>query len=222
MKAVAIAATDTDAGKTVVAMALAAYWQRFQPGTWALFKPIQTGAGDRAVYEQVFDLDQPPETIAPLSFATPAAPPIAADREDRAIDLGTVWQAFGALRRSRDTVFVETLGGLGSPVTAELTVADLCAAWRLPTVLVVPVRLGAIAQAVANVALSRQMQVDLRGIILNCPTPEAESQQALWAPPDLIAALTQTPVLGTIPYLRELNVDALAKVASTLEIERLR
>ena len=37
-----------------------------------------------------------------------------------------------------------------------MTVADLAAAWHLPVVLVVPVKLGCIAQAVANVALARQ------------------------------------------------------------------
>jgi len=64
-------------------------------------------------------------------------------------------------------VLVEALGGLGSPVSEEFTVADL-AEWRLPTVLVVPVKLGAIAQAVANVALARPSRVHLKGIVLNC------------------------------------------------------
>jgi len=63
-------------------------------------------------------------------------------------------------------VLVEALGG--SPVSEEFTVADL-AEWR-PTVLVVPVKLGAIAQAVANVALARPSRVHLKGIVLNCPT----------------------------------------------------
>jgi len=81
------------------------------------------------------------------------APPPAA--EGRRVELELVWQAFESLRSSRDWVLVEALGGLGSPVSEEFTVADLAAEWRLPTVLVVPVNLGAIAQAVANVALAR-------------------------------------------------------------------
>ena len=44
--------------------------------------------------------------------------------------------------RDQDLVFAEALGGLGSPVTWELTVADIAADWRLPTILVVPVKLS--------------------------------------------------------------------------------
>jgi len=59
----------------------------------------------------------------------------------RTVELELVWQAFESLRSSRDWVLVEALGGLGSPVSEEFTVADLAAEWRLPTV-VVPVNLG--------------------------------------------------------------------------------
>ena len=117
---------------------------------------------------------------------------------------------------------VEALGGLGSPVTDELTVAYLAGSWRLPTVLVVPVKLGAIAQAVANVALARQMQVSLLGIILNCVQPRTDAEIADWTPVDLIQSLTNIPVLGCLPYLDNLaDLDKLAKVASDLDLERL-
>jgi dethiobiotin synthetase len=104
-------------------------------------------------------------------------------------------------------------------VTYELTVADLAAAWHLPVVLVVPVKLGAIAQAIANVALARQHRLDLRGIILNCPQPLTQEQINQWAPAGLITQLAQTPVLGTLPYLPDPESSvALAAAAATLEL----
>ncbi|EAW43081.1 ATP-dependent dethiobiotin synthetase BioD, partial [Nodularia spumigena] len=119
-------------------------------------------------------------------------------------------------------VLVEALGGLGSPITNELTVADLAGDWRLPTVLVVPVRLGAIAQAVANVALARQSKVNLKGIVLNCVQPRTDAEIADLTPSDLIQSLTHTPVLGCLPYLDNLeDLDKLAQVASHLDWERL-
>jgi dethiobiotin synthetase len=217
-----ITGTDTDAGKTVLTTALAAYYQKYYPQrTWGIMKPIQSGVGDRELYQKLFSLQQSSEEITPLYFNAPLAPPIAAAKENRSVDLALVWQALTQLRSQRDLVLVEALGGLGSPITDELTVADLAADWRLPTVLVVPVRLGAIAQAVANVALARQSKVNLRGIILNCVQPRNEGEIADLTPSDLIQSLTNTPVLGCLPYLDNLaDLDQLAYVASTLQWER--
>jgi len=218
-----ITGTDTEAGKTVLTTALAAYWQTYQRSRqFAIMKPIQAGTGDRELYTQLFALEQSLEEITPLYFSAPLAPPIAAAREGRRIELGIVWKALEKLRLSRDWVLVEALGGLGTPVTDELTVADLAAQWRLPTVLVVPVRLGAIAQAVANVALARQSRVLLKGIVLNCIQPRSEQEIADWTPAELIQSLTNTPVLGCLPYLENLSdLDKLVQVASDLDIERL-
>jgi dethiobiotin synthetase len=119
-------------------------------------------------------------------------------------------------------VLVEGVGGLGSPISWELTVADLAHDWRIPTVLVVPVRLGAIAAAVANVALARQAGVPLLGIILNCVQPRSEAEVADLTPIDLIESLTQTRVLGTIPCLEDAhNLNQLIQVASHLDLELL-
>jgi dethiobiotin synthetase len=216
-----IAGTDTDAGKTVVTAAIAAYWQRYYPQrTLGMMKPIQSGLGDRELYQTLFNLEQSPEEITPLYFQAPLAPPIAAAKENRQIDLAIVWRTLLALQKQRDFVLVESLGGLGSPITDELTVADLAGEWRLQTFLVVPVRLGAIAQAVANVALARQHKINLRGIILNCTQPRTKEEIADLTPPELIQSLTNIPVLGCVPYLENpRDLEQLAKVAAALDWE---
>ncbi|MDZ8078258.1 MAG: dethiobiotin synthase [Nostoc sp. DcaGUA01] len=223
MNSLLITGTDTEAGKTVLTTALAAYWQKYYPQhSWGIMKPIQSGIGDREWYQNLFALEQSPEEITPLYFQAPLAPPIAAARENRQVDLALVWQALSKLRSQRDFVLVEALGGLGSPVTEELTVADLAAEWRLPTVLVVPVRLGAIASAVANVALARQSRVHLKGIVLNCLQPRSDAEIADWTPPELIQSLTNTPVLGCLPYVdNPTDLEKLAQIASDLDLERL-
>lgn len=203
--------------------ALAAYLQTYRPQeSLGILKPIQTGTGDCELYQQLFDLSQTLDEITPLHFQTPVAPPVAAEREGRSIDLGQAWQAFEILRQQRQWVLVEALGGLGSPITHELTVADLARDWRLPAVLVVPVKLGAIAQTVANVALARHSGVHLKGIVLNCVSPCSDQEIADWTPIDLIQSLTNTPVLGVIPHLVDPgDLTKLAQVASNLNLERL-
>lgn len=223
LKTLFIAGTDTEIGKTVLTTALAAYLQKYRPQQrLGIMKPIQSGIGDREIYQKLFSLEQSESEITPLYFQAPLAPPLAAAKENRQVDLGVVWQTFTTLQKSRDFLLVESLGGLGSPITDEFTVADLAAEWRLPTVLVVPVRLGAISQAVANVALAKQLKVQLVGIVLNCQTAMTPEQINDWAPVDLIESLTNIPVVGCLPHLENpLDVDKLAQVASDLELEKL-
>jgi len=218
-----ITGTDTGAGKTVVTTALAAYWQKYYPQrSWGIMKPLQSGVGDRELYQKLFSLQQSVEEITPLYFAAPLAPPIAAAKENRRVDLALVWQTFSQLRSQREFLLVEALGGLGSPITDELTVADLARDWRLPTIIVLPVKLGAIAQAVANVALARQCNVNLLGIVLNCVEYRTEGEIADWTPSDLIKSLTNTPILGCLPYLDNLeDVDKLAQLGANLDWEIL-
>ena len=95
MNALLIAGTDTDAGKTVLTTALAAYWQTYCTSRrLGIMKPIQSGLGDRELYTRLFHLDQSPEEITPLYFQAPLAPPLAADREGRRIELELAWQGF--------------------------------------------------------------------------------------------------------------------------------
>jgi dethiobiotin synthetase len=218
-----ISGTDTDAGKTVLITALAAYWfAHCGDRPLALLKPLQSGEGDRELYQRLFDLKQRPAEVNPLYFQAPLAPPLAAELENRSIDLAIPWRTLQSLQQAYDCVLVEGLGGLGSPVTHELTMADLARDWRLPTVLVVPVRLGAIGQAVATVALARQSKLELKGIVLNCGQPCTATEVAQWAPADLIQSLTQTPVLGLLPYLPDCSDrTALAAAAADLDLEIL-
>ncbi|MBW4651131.1 MAG: dethiobiotin synthase [Kastovskya adunca ATA6-11-RM4] len=223
MNVLLITGTDTETGKTVLTSALAAYWQTYRSRqSLGMMKPIQSGVGDRELYGQLFSLDQSPEEITPLYFAAPLAPPLAAQQEGRVVDLAKIWQAYNTLQQQRDFVLVEALGGLGSPITQELTVADLARDWQLPTVLVVAVKLGAIGQAVANVALARQSKVNLKGIVLNCVNACPDQDIANWAPIELIQSLTHVPVLGVIPHLIDpTDVAKLAQVASDLDLEGL-
>ncbi|MEL7502443.1 MAG: dethiobiotin synthase [Cyanobacteria bacterium J06554_6] len=223
MSGLLITATDTDAGKTLLTCALIAYWQRYcHAYRLGVLKPLQSGPGDRELYQRLFDLEQPNALLNPIYYDAPLAPPIAARLAQQSIDLTPAWQAYCTLSRERDWVLVEGVGGLGSPVTEELTMADLAADWRLPVVLVVAVRLGAIAQAVANVALARQQGLQLRGIVLNYRQPVPSDAADQLAPASLIASLTQVPVLGTLPYLDDADdLGSLAQAAKGLSLERI-
>ncbi len=216
-----IVGTNTDVGKTVVTTTLIAYQQKYQIfSSLGLLKLMQTGTGDHEFYTKTFASQESIEIITPLKFAAPLAPPIAAELEKKTIDLGVVWQNLCQLQAKHNFVLIEGIGGLGSPVTHELTVANIASEWRLPSILVCAVELGAISQIVANVALARSMNIDLRGIILSCTSLEQEQQQENLAPKLLIESLTQIPILGTLPHIQDLeDHDRLVEIASSWDLE---
>lgn len=209
-----VSASDTGCGKTVVTAALA-----LALGQVGVMKLVQAGVGDREYYQQVLSLNQTPEELNPLYFAAPLAPPLAAWQEGKTVDLARAWRQLTQLRQRYCTVLVEGAGGLGSPVTWEWTVADLAAQWRLPTLVVVPVRLGAIGQAVAQVALARQVGVPLVGLVLNEREPVTPQQRQDWAPAAWIERLTGVRVWGYFPYVADIyDQERLKNAALSLAI----
>jgi dethiobiotin synthetase len=218
-----IAGTDVGVGKTVLSCALMAYWQRYcNSQTIGFMKPIQCGMGDRELFARLFALNQSLEEVNPIHFLAPLSPPTAASYEGRKVELDCAWKQFEHLTKKRAFVLVEGFGGLGSAITHETTMADLAWDWRIPTVLVVAVKSGAIAQAVANVALAQQARVHLKGIVLNCVQPCQPHDQEEWASVEMIQNLTQKPVLGCIPHLADpTDLGSLVQVASQLALERL-
>lgn len=230
-KPLLIVGSDTGIGKTVLTSALAAYWLTYrdravsktEPSqSLGIYKPLQSGEGDREFYHQTFNLSQTLAEITPLYFETPIAPAIAAYKEGKEIDLALIWQQFQILQKQKECLLVESLGGLGSPITDEYIVADLARDWSLETILVVPVRLGAISQAISNVALANSRKVKLRGIVLSCSQVYTADEIEDLAPPQMISRLASIPVLGVLPYVKDLNnILQLAQAASDLDIERI-
>lgn len=218
-----VTGTDTGVGKTVLMTAITAYWHRYcNPKTLGLMKPIQCGTGDRELYTRLFSLNQSLEEINPIHFLAPLSPPSAAAYEGRKVELDKAWKQFEALTQQREFLLVEGFGGLGTAIARETTMADLAWDWRIPTVLVVAVNQGAIAQAVANVALAAQARIHLKGIVLNCVEPCHAHELEEWASVEMIQNLTQKPVLGCIPHLADsTDLSALIKVAADLTLERL-
>jgi dethiobiotin synthetase len=226
LNALLITAPYSQAGKTVLTIALAAYWQTYHRSkSLAILKPVDTGlqsGGDRSLYSQLFPLAQSLDEITPIAYHTPGLPPLAADSEGKQIDLATLWGTLQQLCAQRDWVLLEAFGGLGTPITHELTMANLAGDWRLPTVLVVPVTKDAIAHAVATVALARQSKIALKGIILNCIDPHAQEEMESWVAIGLLQSLTQVPVLGWLPHLTQpIAVQGMAQIAANLDLERL-
>lgn len=232
MKTLLVAGTGWGVGKTV---AMAVLLCDSAPGLlgdrpagttaaldWALIKLIQCCGEDNAV---LADWLQRPEIElqAPLKFAACLDPLLAAAQANYNLSLGEVWQALAQASQGRRGVLVEGVGRLSSVITPQATQADVAADWKMPVVLVAAATPQVLSQLIAQAAVARQAQCDLRGIVLNCLTPESQNYLLDWANPRLIETLTGYPVLGKIPYLPpgDRSIARLAQVAADLDLYRL-
>ena len=162
-----ITGTDTNIGKTYVTTRLLR-GLRAQGVDAVGFKPFCCGSRDdaealRAAADNVLPLNE----VNPVWLRAPAAPYTAALIENRALDLDLIRETFARLCSNHAAVLVEGVGGWLVPIRRDWTMADLVAEWRLPVVVVVGNRLGALNHTALTVQAVRAAGLTCRGLIFN-------------------------------------------------------
>lgn len=218
MRALFVAGTGTDVGKTWVAAALIRASIRRGLSVDAL-KPVVSGfdpeapaGSDPAVLLEA--LGRPVtgseiDRIAPFQYRAPQSPPLAARLQGERLEFTTVADACRS-RLSRPDVehlLIESAGGVMSPVSDERTCLDLAQALNLPVLLVGGSNLGAISHMLTAVEAVRSRGLPIAALVvsesLDSTAPLSETAEA-------IAAFTGLPTV--IAPRGDLNfADALAE-----------
>ena len=190
-RGVFVTGTDTEVGKTYVSCAKLRQW-RSQGVRVCAYKPVASGAESFANSDayhlwRACGCDEPVERINPQSFLAPLAPPIAAELQNQKVDERLLLSGVEDWFDRCDFLLVEGAGGLMSPITWELTNADLAVAIGYPVWLVAPNRLGVVHQILATVTVAVALGLDVQTIVLNDMRPgdtelAAQSNARLLAP----------------------------------------
>lgn len=208
-----ITATDTNAGKTWIALGLMSALQKRMLRV-AGMKPVASGCvhtaqglrnADALMLMRQSGLSLEYEDINPYAFEPAIAPHIAAEEAETAIDLHRIVAAYKRLGGVTDFTVVEGVGGWRVPLTETLGVRDLAAALSLPVVLVVGLRLGCINHALLTAEAIVRDGLPLTGWIANQVDPVYRCI------PQTIAILKMAihaPCLAEVPWLASLSVDA--------------
>ena len=197
LRAIFVAGTGTDVGKTVVTAALLRALRGLGVAAQAV-KPVQTGFAaslDAAPYGDaatcalaVRDLDDfpgltPATTLR--SFSLSASPHLAADREGVSLGVSTlakhIREHWAGLSHTAELLLLEAAGGLMAPLNADETMLDLMLAVDAPVVLAVRNELGALNHVLLSLAALERAELGLQALIIVSPPPEtgrAEASQA--------------------------------------------
>ena len=200
-----ITGTDTGAGKTFVTCGLL-HALSAQGCRAIAMKPIAAGLmeingvsvnEDVACLQSNMAAPPPLSIINPYALPDPTAPHIAAARAGRRLELPPIEAAFEKARSAADMVLVEGVGGWCLPLNESQWLGDIPKVLRLPVLLVVGVRLGALNHALLT---ARAIQADgcrLDGWIANILDADyAYAQETI----ESLAQCLTAPLLGTLGW----------------------
>lgn len=221
MTSLFVTGTDTDAGKTVISVALIERLKK-RGLSVAGMKPVASGCDvtesglrndDAMQLIQHANVELPYDVVNPYAFKPAIAPHIAALEANVQIDLNQIKQQFEIIQQQADAVVVEGAGGWYVPLNQQQTIADLAMTLGLPVVLVVGIRLGCINHALLTVEAIKHSGLPLLGWVANNIEINPQSEQIITTLKHAIAA----PLLGEVPFLSStqdsamgyLNIDKL-------------
>jgi dethiobiotin synthetase len=178
MPAVFITGTGTDVGKTYVTAGLVRALRALGVQVDVL-KPVVSGfdpgapqGSDPAVLLEALGRPWSPaalDQISPWRFAAPLSPPLAARREERALDARAVIDLCRerAAEAGDRLLLIEGAGGVMSPLDDDHTMLDLATALALPCLLVAGSYLGTISHTLTAAGALRAAGATLLAVAVS-------------------------------------------------------
>jgi len=215
-----VTGTDTGAGKTVVAAALAATLHA-RGERVAVWKPVVTGldepgAGgwppDHELLARAAGGNDGDVTTA--TFGPAVSPHLAAELAGAMLDLGALVRAARAAAAGADALVAEGVGGLLVPF-GDFTVRELAVALGLPVVIAARPGLGTINHSLLTIEVARAAGLDVRAVVLT-PWPDEPSvmQRSNRATIERLGDVAVATLPPTTP-----DVEDLARAGATLPFD---
>jgi dethiobiotin synthetase len=210
-----ITATDTGVGKTIVSagLILALKARGLNVG---YMKPVESGCPvldgevvpqDVRFIREVCGIRDDLDLMCPYRLKAGAAPSIASRLEETHIDISYIVDQYFQLSLMHEIVVVEGVGGLMVPLNNSELVTDLILQLGLETVIVARPGLGTINHSLLTINLAKMMGIAVAGVVIN-----GFGKEAIGLPertnPDEIAHFGNVPVLGILPWMKDLDYQA--------------
>lgn len=203
-----ITGTDTGVGKTVVTAVLASSLRKRGIDV-GVMKPIASGlaqkvgfrSSDAEMLRKAAGMTEREDLVNPVFLPLPVSPYDATKMLNMKLDMKIVYERFEELRRAHQMLLVEGIGGIMTPITRDLFVADMIRRMGLETIVVTRATLGTINHTVMTVQMCKKYQIPVRGLVINYFDEKGEPAER--NAPSTLREVTDTPVLGTIPFVKD-------------------
>ncbi len=203
-----ITGTDTDVGKTRIALGLINKLNTMGHTT-TVMKPLSAGCDStpdglrnddavQLIQQASFKPDY--DKVNPYAFKPAIAPHLAAEKENTVIDLSRIKNIFDELSAQADYIVVEGAGGWKVPINKQQTMAELASALALPVILVTGMRLGCLNHAILTIESIQHAGIPIAGWIANTLSKDFTE---LDANIKTLKEHLEIPFLGTVPYMEK-------------------
>jgi dethiobiotin synthetase len=202
-----ITGTDTGVGKTLIAGGIAHILAQ-QGVRVGVFKPIATGcrmekgrlvSDDAKFLAKCSNCSCGLAVVNPITYATPAAPIVAAEIEDRRIDYGRIEDAYRFVCEHHDIVIVEGIGGIRVPVSPRVDVLELADQFKMPVVVVARPNLGTINHTLLTADAIRINDLPFAGVVISGHKPDT-ADPAEQTAARIIAEFDDIKILSVVPF----------------------
>jgi len=210
VKAYFITGTDTGVGKTWITAGLAGSIQRIGTDV-GVMKPIATGYPQKSGFrsadvakliESVSSKDSE-DLINPVFLPIPTSPYDATKLLGLTVDMPLIFEQFKKLLGMHEILLVEGIGGVMTPIAKNFFVADMIKGMGIETIIVTRATIGTLNHTVMTCKVCKDYGIKIRGLVIN--NFDEKGTAAEKNAPKTLYELTNVPILGTIPFVKDLN-----------------
>lgn len=221
MKSYFITGTDTDVGKTWIIAGLARAFRNMGINI-GIMKPFAAGtlqktgfkSKDIEILSRAAKVNDPENLVNPQFFPIPASPYTAMKNSEVhvKVNVDLILQNFKKLSSIHDSILVEGIGGIMTPILKNYYVTNLINDLNLETIIVTRTRIGTLNHTIMTCKMAKKYGIHVRGIIINQIDLDGYDVDVL---KDDIEDVTGFSVLGTVPFFKTFDIDQIANIFQT-------
>jgi dethiobiotin synthetase len=215
LKSFFVTGTDTDVGKTYITAGLAVTFRKMGLDV-GVMKPFAAGTAqkkgfkseDVKILSKSAQVHDPENLINPQFFKIPASPYTAWKKLKIKPKVSTILSSFKKLSKLHETILVEGMGGVMTPILKDYYITNLIKEMKIPALIVTRSKIGTVNHTIMTVKMCEKYKIPVKGIIINnfdagYPIKQLTSD---------LQNLTGVKVLGSIPFLKDLNSASLYRI----------
>ena len=215
MQSLFITGTDTDVGKTYVTAGLAASFYEMGVDI-GVMKPFAAGTAqkngfkseDVKILSDAAHVSDPENLINPQFFPIPASPYTAWKKLKIKPKVATVLSSFKKLSKLHDTILVEGMGGVMTPILKDYFITNLIKEMKIPTIIVTRTKVGTVNHTLMTVMMCQKYKIPIKGIIIN----NFDNGYPINQLTKDLENLTGVKVLGSVPFIKDMSNASLYKI----------